>query len=778
MGAAALDRGELVAGHVTVRLRPGAGHVDVSRIAAGVFAAESVQLSDELAVELTQDGLRATGAAWTLIKNPPRTHVQVLEVDGGGWRLVEPPAGGGPGGVELPLTSLSVLVVGAREGRNLWLFRPPRSWDGEPADGVDILLADDVRGSARGGRAARRRHYVFGGDLPELGWATADPSMSLGLDGWVQAALAEVERGAGRDRARWREGTREHATCGTLAPPAPTSAADGLDPRVCTASPFDGVLECRVSLQPELSIALRHLTELIALDPKGWTGVADAVPATEAQYVLLRGDTGEVVAQGEFVPGRASSAYAPATPELEQRLIRLLEDRDPRTGLRLPGPPREDSAEKIEWNTPIAVGSTLKPLLARAAELAAPAWTARLGLRVNPTAACGGRKTAILGHCPATPVTRGASESFDLHGFLSRSSNWYMAALGLLGTALPDGELRVDGQPRATEDVLGRDVGGWSIDHPVTTTYGGKQVIGERRVDLVALRETALWSRLEQVLGREACMRGDKQTCERDGSRKDLCAVRALPIAAPSARQRHLVALGPEGFDLYGSGAKADSVPVRDYFQFLRGSGLHPVASLAQLADAFGRVVYDQPDEQGRFDLAASWFPVAPAGVTPAWDCKEGGETSTVTGAGGGLCGSLRPGGTANRALGGLFADPRVTLYAAKTGTIDSLGDIAEDPRRCARWNQAHTVAGQRAQPYRLACGAPIDDDGLLLLAFGVHTDAGVIPFTLALRYERVGATAATFAARHYLAAILAYFTGAWSSTPPPAAPPAPATSP
>ncbi|HVV88031.1 MAG TPA: hypothetical protein VHE35_33550, partial [Kofleriaceae bacterium] len=776
MGAAALDRGELVAGHVTVRLRPGAGKVDVSHVSAGIFAADTVQLSDELTVELTPAGLKAQGAAWTLVKNPPRTRVQVLEVDAGTWRLVEPPAGGGPGAasVELPLTSLSVLVVGAREGRNLWLFRPPRTWSDEPGDEVDMLLADDVRTSSRATRVARRRHYVFGDDLPELGWATADPSMSLGLDGWVQAALAEVERGASPDASHWHEGAQTHATCGTLAPPAPPIGADGLDPDVCTRSPFDGVLECRVSLQPELEIALRHLTELIAMDPRSWTPVGDAAPATEAQYVLLRGDTGELVAQGEFVPGRASSAYAPATPELEQRLVRLLEDRDVRTGEKLPGPPREDSAEKLEWNNPIAVGSTLKPLMARSAELAAPQWTSQLSLRVTPTAACGDRKTAIFGHCPPTPITHPGAEAYDLHGFLAHSSNWFMAALGIAGTAAPDGELRIDGQPRPTGDVLGRDVGSWSIDHPITTTLAdGREVIGAERVDLGALRDTPMWQRFVQVLGREDCRLGDKRACEQAASRRDLCAARALPIAAPSARPRHLVALGADGFDLYGSGARADSVPVRDYFQFLRGSGLHPVASLPQLADAFGRVVYDRPDAQGRFALAASWFPVPARGTTPGWDCKAGDEANTVTGPGGGLCGSLRPGGTASKALSPLFADPRITLYAAKTGTIDSLGDIAEDPRRCARWNRSHTVAGQRAQPYQIACGKPIDDDGLLLLAFGVHTSGGVIPFTLALRFERVGATAATFAARHYLAAILAYFTGGWSASEPPASPPA-----
>lgn len=762
MGAAALDRGELVAGHVTVRLRPGAGFVDVSHVQAGVFAAERVQLSDELKVELTHDGLRAEGVAWTFVKNPPRSRVQVLEADPSGWRLVEPPAADAkarPDAVELPLTSMSVLVVGARDGRNLWLFRPPRAWPGEPGAVVDTLLADDVRTKG----AARRRQYVFGGDLPELGWSSTVPSTSLGLDGWVQAALGEIERGAGHDRATWREGTTEHDTCGTLAPPPPSPA--GLDEQVCTASPFDGVLECRIALQPELAIALRHLTELIAADPAGWTGVTASAPATEAQYALLRGDTGELIAQGEFVPGRASLVYAPATPEIERYLIRLLENRDVRTGAQLEGKPRETSAQRIQWNHPIAVGSTLKPVMARSAELAAPAITRQLALGYTPQVVCGThREAAILGHCPPTPFG-GRGEAFDLHGFLAQSSNWYMAALGILGTSFPDGELRVDGEPRALSGIAGRDSGAWSEDHPVTTTYGGREVVGKNRVDLTVLRTTPLWTRFEQLLGRPMCTLGDKRRCELAGWRRDLCAARALPIAAPSARQRQLVALGSDRFDLYGDGARAGSVPMRDYFQFLRGSGLHPVASLAQLADTFTRIVYDQPDASGRFDLAASWFPVAPAGTLPDWDCKTGDKDGTVTGAGGGLCGSLRT-GTSRAALERLFADDRIVFYGAKTGTIDSLGDQAESARTCERWNRQHTIAGARTQPYHLDCARGVEDDSLLLVAFGVKTPTGVVPMTLALRFQRVGKGVASFAARHYLAAIVAYFTGSWSSVP------------
>jgi hypothetical protein len=296
-------------------------------------------------------------------------------------------------------------------------------------------------------------------------------------------------------------------------------------------------------------------------------------------------------------------------------------------------------------------------------------------------------------------------------------------------------------------------------------------VIGAHRVDLAVLRTTPLWTRFEQLLGRRMCTLRDKPASERDGSRRDLCVARALPIAAPSSRQRHLVALGSDRYDLYGSGARLGDIPMRDYFQFLRGSGLHPVASLAQLADTFGRIVYDEPDAGGHFDLAASWFPVAAAGVLPSWDCRTGERGTTVTGAGGGLCGSLRT-GTSHAALGKLFADERLVFYGAKTGTIDSLGDIVEDRVRCEKWNRAHAVAGGRgAQPYQLDCEHGVGDDSLLLVAFGVKTPAGVVPFTLGLRYERVGKGVASFAARDYIAAIAAYFTGSWSAAP--ASPPA-----
>ena len=778
MGVAALDKGELIAGHVTVRLRPGAGEVDVSRAQAGVFAAEKVRLADDLTVEIARDGgtLEARGTVWTFEKLPQRQLVQVLEAEPSGWKLTAPAAPGAA--VPLPLESIAVLVIGGRESRNLWLYRPPRKWGGEDA-AVDMLLADDVRTLG----AARRRHYVLGGDLPELGWSSVDPSMSLGLDGWVQVALDQIQqtRLDGSAAGGASPATREPGAglCGTLRPPAglggPETSPEsggrtldvGLNPQVCARSTYDGVIECRISIQPELEIALRNLTELISARPAEWLtldGVAadKSVPATEGQFMLLRGDTGEIVAQGEFVPGRTSSAFAPATPEIEQHLMRVLENRDPRTG-ELLHVIEEDSSAKIEWNAPIAVGSTLKPLMARSLEMAAPDELARLLLSASPQQSCASGAHAILGHCPPTELWRAseATSGLDLHRFLSESSNWFMAAVGILGTAMPGGELRVGDQSLSFDDVLRRDLG--NPGDPLETSFDGAQVITARRVILSGLRRTAMWRRFESLIGRELCVDG-AEACAKQ-IKGDVCAARALPIARPSSRLRRLVGLGPDRFEIYGEEPKPGDVPVREYFQFLRGSGKHSIGSLAQLTDAFSRVIYD-PATDGTFRLAASWFPVPVSGVAPE-PCVEGQDRS-VRGARGALCGALRGRGTAARAMRPLLDDPGIVLYGAKSGTIDSLGDVAEDPAKCARANARKTIAGRPArlqdQPYWLECGKPVPDDSLFLIAFGVRTERGLERFTLGLRFERVGKTAATVAARHYLAVISAYMSGSWSS--------------
>jgi hypothetical protein len=193
-------------------------------------------------------------------------------------------------------------------------------------------------------------------------------------------------------------------------------------------------------------------------------------------------------------------------------------------------------------------------------------------------------------------------------------------------------------------------------------------------------------------------------------------------------------------------------VPVREYLQLLRGSGVHSIGSLAQLTDAFGRVIYD-PD--GR-RLAASWFPAPQAGVLPDWKCTEsGGHAAKVRGDDGGLCGVLRAGGTAHAGAGALLADPALAVYGAKTGTIDSLADIARRPRACAAWNARHIARS------RLECGKTPPDDSLFVIAFGVVTPKGTIPITLGVQLQRAGSGTAARVAPHFVREIAKYLRGA-----------------
>ncbi len=588
----------------------------------------------------------------------------------------------------------------------------------------------------------------------------------------------------------------------------PDTAGDAFD-RVCRRSALDGVLECRVALQPELAVRLRHLTELVSLAPTRF-GAADSAAPVHAGYVLLRGDTGEILAQGEFVPGRASSAYAPATPEIEQALIRLREDRDPATGRRLPAAERgEASAEKIEWGQPIAIGSTMKPMLARALELAAPEFAATLSLQGAPLASALCKRTethALLGHCPPTDSLWNHHGRHDLKSFLSTSVNWFQGAIGFLGTAVPGGAWGFGagpvspagpGSPAVEDPEAGAtwpgdeltradspaitNVGAHTPERALWTSYQGRRVItAQGSVDLGALRRTPMWQRFEELLGRPLCTLGSKRRCRRAHDQRDLCAARALPIDQPTRDLRHLVALGPSAFDFYPpmsgpdrpqdkrSGKSSGRVRTREYLQFLRGSGLHPLGSLAQSADAFNRLIYEHGHEHGQpsgevraYDLAASWFPVLVAGAAPPWNCRDDAPGASVQG---GLCEVLRT-GTA-RLLRDLLDDARFTFHGAKTGTIDSLADVVESRTACGSFRTGHTVADRPAraqtQPYWLPCGkeqSPADvNDSLLLLSLSVHTPTGDVPLTLGLRFQRSGPGFATRVARHYLAVIHAYF--------------------
>ncbi|HWN67853.1 MAG TPA: hypothetical protein VNM90_09440, partial [Haliangium sp.] len=165
MGAASLDRGELVSGHLAVRLRPGAGAIDVAQARAGLYAGHEVRISPELTIALaSEDGgpaiLRrttaqaatpagaqaappvaapgaapgaASGAAsgtsagagpdsWLFVREPPPARVRVLAAEEGTWKLMPPEI------AEMPLDHLTLIVVGGPDARSLWLFRPPQPW--------------------------------------------------------------------------------------------------------------------------------------------------------------------------------------------------------------------------------------------------------------------------------------------------------------------------------------------------------------------------------------------------------------------------------------------------------------------------------------------------------------------------------------------------------------------------------------------------------------------------------------------------------------------------
>lgn len=822
MGDAARDRGELISGHLIVRLREGAGRVDVSRARSGWQAGEEVHISKDLVIALEhgQTVLRRAAPApaqaaagdeqaWLLMREPPNQRdlhsVQVLEAEQGSWKLLSADDDA------VALERLALLVIGRPDARSLWLFRPPSPWPGED-ESVDPLLADDIS-TVRG---ERRRHYLFGGLVPEIGWVNPfHARMSLGLDGWVRVAMSEYEErgtrpGAAGQRARaptWLDRGGEVPYCATLAPVLesgdPGAAATGalsqktgrdgaLDAalaRICRHSPLDGVLECRVSVQPELSIRLRHLTELISLDPARYSGDAKASLPARANFALMRGDTGEIVAQGEFVPGRASSAYAPATPEIEQYLIRLREDRDPKTGRRLEER-GEASAEKIDWNQPIAVGSTMKPLMGHALELADPGFARALVIEGSKIAGALCRRMkahAIFGHCPPTDSLWGGYNGLtDMSRFISASVNWYQAAVGLLGTAAGERGtfgFGADQTPATLDAVIARNIGDYRLDTALWTNHRGQPVIlADRTMRLDHLRETPLWSHFEAVLGRPLCGLGQKAACERQSARKDLCAARALPIDKPTSDLRHLVALGPSTFDFYPRLRDPErrvgaSVSTREYLQFLRGSGLHPLGSLLQLTDAFNRVVYEyggtpvQQSQKIGFALAASWFPVAARGRTPAWSCAN---TSLERDVSAGLCEVVRT-GTADEALGPLLGDPRFVIYGAKTGTIDSLADVAENPSACAHYAIGHTIPDRPAdaakQPYWLPCTKNRNalrsvNDSLLMISLAVRADDGEpVPLTLGLRFQRSGSGLAARVARHYLDVIHDYFAPAPNPT-------------
>lgn len=700
IGAAATDVGELVAGQRVFRLRPGGPARELATAGAGLHVTGKLALADGVALEIVPRGVALRGPAEVLVAGAR-----------GGWRRIARADAS-------VLEHTALIVAGAPDRRVIALFRPPRAWAGERV--VDPLLADD---SNRVGDRARRA-YPYGAALPELGWVNPyDAARSLGLDGWIHAAHAPGRR------------TPAPIACGTLTPPA--IARD----RVCSVSPLDGVLECRLALQPELALGLRRQLDDVLATPRPHTG-RDVAPV-RAAVVVLRGDTGELLAQANLVPGRPPLVYAPANPDAEARLIRAREARG------------ESDRERVDWNLPIAVGSTLKPILARAAEQAFPQDIALLALTAaGEVTGCKARRgkavSPIVGHCPPTPVS-GSPTSADLHDFLAKSPNWYQATLGLVGLGLPDARLAVGDTPVSLSEIVGSDLSSWPTERPLMISDASGPILGKRGVSIDGLRRTPLWNRVERLLGRPLCTLGNRARCEREAARADVCAARALPVAA-GADLRYLVALGPDRVNPYPDDrGNQGTLPIREYFQLLRGSGVHPIGSLAQMTDAFGRVIYD-PEAQR---LAASWFPAPVAGTLPAWSCAAAtGHAPTVLGADGGLCGVLREGGTAHATAGGLLAAPGLVIYGAKTGTIDSLADIARRPAACRQWNARHPAAQQ------LVCGKTPPDDSLFVIAFGVVTAKGTVPITLGIQLQRSGAGAAAKIAPALVAEIARYLRG------------------
>jgi len=135
-----------------------------------------------------------------------------------------------------------------------------------------------------------------------------------------------------------------------------------------------------------------------------------------------------------------------------------------------------------------------------------------------------------------------------------------------------------------------------------------------------------------------------------------------------------------------------------------------------------------------------------------------------VLGADGGLCAVVADGGTAHAPFQTLLADKSIAIYGAKTGTIDSLAEIARHPESCESWNRHHTDATKpldRAhQTSWLDCGKTPPDDSLFVVAFGVVTKQGTVPITLGIQLQRGGKSAAARSAPHWITAIASYLRG------------------
>ena len=765
IGDAALDTGELIAQDLVVRLRPGRPPLRIGRDHAGILSTSrallgrvQIEVEGRAAVVSLERGKepQGTSTARLLIAAPPPSPLlRIIDETVGRWQsiVLEP-------GHRLRLDRPAVLIPSDATDRT-WVFRPPSPHAGEPA-AVDPLLADDLSTF----RGAERRRYIYGSATPEIGWRTR--SGGIGLDAWVRASLSALsDEGGLREGGpelvpHWSHNGRDEqeafddfvaSFCGTRRPRLGLGFA-----QVCREDPYDGVLDCRLSVQPELQASLSTVLELTSLTPvqrrKG--------PSTlswQSSYALLRGDTGEILAHGEFVPGRESSSLAPRRSTVERYLTEALDSHD------------ETGTVKGEWGYPVPLGSTLKPLTAKSAELAAPELYE--ALRLVPGDGGGrarrcppGRATwsALFGHCSPTSsiwLPSGGNGAADPSAFLSKSYNWFQAGLGFLGPALPDGNISLAGEtPRPIADVIRAGSIRLSQERQITVLHGRAAVFQDGSLDVEALRSTPMWRNLEEILGRELCTGPSKAACMKRHEWGDLCAARALPIENPRSFLRRYVAIGHGSFDFLDVDGQGDAI--KEYFQFLRGSGKHAIASTLQLAEAFSRVVYGTRRPEGGYELAASWLPTDPVGITPAvCRAEEPKGTPPSKRVSRGLCDVLRKGGT-GAALAQYLGREDIVFYGAKTGTINSLAVFRNQIAResCHRANLNRTVPGLPAeqQPFHIDChrrGRALDDK-LFVVAFGVlnHANRSITPLTLAIRYQHAPELRAPAIAWDYISVI------------------------
>ncbi len=827
MGDSALDVAEVIGPSFVARLRPGdPSMVDVSTAAIGFHHGHEIKLSDRIALTVGEDGssavVRTTSEGPDKYKTAiklislarPRDQMRHYSQETQKWSVLASSDGKEPGKTEnVTVTDLTLVVADAGTGPMVWMIRPRTVWGaGDERPVVDPMIADDVENVVQG----RRRFYVYGSLLPELGWSTG--YQWLGLDGWIKKAVSDftvapiqftddpdekqLTLQMAADKMLEQRKKFQSDFCGTLEPPVePVSATEDpyrqLEP-VCTRSRLDGVLECRVSVQPELELQLRHMLELTSQRPEimPYSGQ----PSIRSALALLRGDTGEIVAQSAFVPGRESSVLAPRTARLEQQLIKELETK------RI-----QEGGEKIEWNEPTPIGSAMKPLLGRSVEIVAPdiAKNLVLGVRGARTSKpC--KYGSMLGHCVPAEATWHYSQhgNVGMFPYIAKSENFFQAGLGLLLTGIGNGGRLKLGEIRdQTRDAPKTDVEFLSKpinlvhrdkENALWTTQDGKSVLGrDGKINLDNLKTAPAWQQFENLMGRPLCNEGDKVNCLKASKFKDLCAARGLPITEPRNSLRNTVATGHGMFD-FSDDSRVEYNPdsrhvssAREYLQFLRGAGKHRPLSVIQLADAYNRLFFDRsrPQSEGgnrfkpvKFGLAASWFPVSrPATFgLPETACRRdvdrGRPLAYRQTIHDGLCGvfSENKGGTAH-AIGFTAAWQGVDIYGGKTGTPQTLGPLAQHRDVCRNFNIKHTVPGgddsyneyyiDRCPPGRRMngkadAGGVAPDDNLFVVGLGVHTGSsgqvqpdqgGVVPLTMAVGYTGVGPSGYAVKATQYL---------------------------